>query len=182
MGRTDARPPFMTVGLDRGNVHRGNEKSGAVFSACENYRYTLWRIWGGNGLVQFIGLNPSTADHERSDPTVTRCINFARRWGYGGLVMTNIFAFRATHPRDMKSSGSPIGRDNDEALKVTRSYCTEAVAAWGVHGTFWGREEQVANLLLGRRLVSLGETKAGHPRHPLYIPADTDRKEWSCGS
>ena len=78
-------------------------KSGAVFSDCRKYRYTLWRIWDGNKpLVMIIGLNPSTADETSNDPTITRCKNFARSWGYGGVLVANLFGCRATSPNELR--------------------------------------------------------------------------------
>ena len=89
-------------------------KTGAIFSGCRTYRYTLWRSWDRDkGDVMFIGLNPSTADETLNDPTVRRCINYAKSWGYGGIYMANMFAFRATDPKEMKQAKDPIGYRND---------------------------------------------------------------------
>ena len=80
-------------------------KSGAIFSSCRKYRYALWRNWDETKpCVMIIGLNPSTADENENDPTITRCINFAKSWGYGGVCVTNLFAYCATVPSDMKAS------------------------------------------------------------------------------
>ena len=87
-------------------------KKNAKFSACRKYRYALWRTWDeSKPYVMIIGLNPSTADENKNDPTITRCINFAKSWGYGGVCVTNLFAFRATVPSDMKTSNDPIGTE-----------------------------------------------------------------------
>ena len=89
-------------------------KSGAVFSDCRKYRYALWRMWNEHmPIAMIIGLNPSTADQTRNDPTITRCINFASSWGYGGVCVTNLFGFRATAPTELKAHHDPIGKEND---------------------------------------------------------------------
>ena len=89
-------------------------KSGAVFSDCRKYRYALWRIWDGNkSLAMIIGLNPSTADETLNDPTITRCINFARSWEYGGVLVANLFGFRATSPNELRVYHEPVGKEND---------------------------------------------------------------------
>lgn len=126
----------------------------------------------------FIGLNPSTADEVNDDPTVRRCIRFAQRWGYGALCMTNIFAYRATDPNVMKTQADPVGKLNDRYLKSAAHQAGIVVAAWGTHGAHEDREEKVLGLLRGK-LSCLGTTKAGHPRHPLYLRADTVPQPWA---
>ena len=92
-------------------------ESTADFSFCGQYRYTLTRVWSlERGLVLFVGLNPSTADAERDDPTVRRCVGYARRWGFGGVLVANLFAYRATDPRDLLAVSYPIGPRNDEVI------------------------------------------------------------------
>lgn len=143
----------------------------AVFSPCRKWRYSLFRIWDDSiRPVAFIGLNPSTADEENDDPTVRRCINYARAWGAGGLVMLNAFAYRATDPRDMKAARDPVGPDNDKALAFNAKAASLVVAAWGVHGAFMDRGEAVRRLVPG--LHCLGVTKEGFPKHPLYLRKD----------
>lgn len=143
----------------------------AIFSPCRRYRYELWRRWAAGPFVQFIGLNPSTADETNNDPTVRRCIDFAKRWGFAALCMTNAFAFRATDPADMKAEPAPIGPDNDATLSAIAARAGLVVAAWGVHGSHLDRERQLLTAL--PRLHCLGITAAGHPKHPLYIKATT---------
>ena len=105
----------------------------AKFSACRTYRYTLWRIWGGGKrFVQFIGLNPSTADEFKNDPTVRRCIIYAKDWGFDGICMTNLFAYRSTNPAVMKKQAEPIGEENDEWLLEIASRSELIVAAWEI--------------------------------------------------
>ena len=90
----------------------------ANFSACRKYRYSLKRVWNRqSSLVLFIGLNPSTADEINDDPTLTRCMDYAKRWGYGGVCVANLFAYRATKPTDMLRVKDAIGKDNNKWLK-----------------------------------------------------------------
>lgn len=147
---------------------------GATFSPCRTWRYSLWRIWeNSTNLCAFIGLNPSTADEHYDDPTIRRCVNFAKAWGHSGLVMLNIFAFRATDPRDMYAAPDPIGPDNNETLIEQCNHCTMVVVAWGTHGHWKDRGFEVKNILQNHvTLWCLGLTKAGYPVHPLYQPKD----------
>lgn len=141
----------------------------AAFSPCRTFRYSLWRQWGDDsiGYAMFIGLNPSKADETLDDPTVRRCINFARDWGYGALCMTNLFAFRSTDPSVMKAHPAPVGPDNDNTLaKLAKNACV-VVAAWGVDGRHQGRDKEVLSLISNLHCLAL--TKDGLPRHPLYL-------------
>ncbi|WP_430233913.1 DUF1643 domain-containing protein [Nitrosomonas communis] len=141
-----------------------------IFSPCRNYRYTLWREWGvGKGVAMFIGLNPSTADEVNNDPTVRRCINYAVKWGYAAMYMSNIFAFRATDPAVMMKHDEPIGCENDQYLTDMAKDSNIIVAAWGNHGAFMARDYEVKKLL--SNLHCLRVTKAGQPSHPLYLPS-----------
>ena len=150
-----------------------------IFSPDRRYRYTLWRdlrtdanlfsddIRRLDQYVQFIGLNPSTADETQDDPTVRRCRGFATFWGFGAICMTNIFAFRATDPRDMKREPSPIGVNNDRWLATIAASAGLVVACWGSHGDWLGRGVIVAATI--PNLHCFGKTKGGHPLHPLYL-------------
>ena len=149
---------------------------GADISPCGRYRYTLWRKWGAGGTCNFIGLNPSTADATLDDPTIRRCIGFARAWGYGGLMMTNLFAWRATDPRNMLAADDPVGPDNDQTLRATWLNAAITVAAWGAHGTHQGRGAHVRAMLPALHYLRL--TKDGHPGHPLYLPASLRPVQW----
>ena len=151
----------------------------ALFSACGRYRSTLLRTWADGGRVAFVMLNPSVADAEHDDPTIRRCIGFAKRWGYGGLEAVNLFAWRAVHPSDMKRAEEPVGPDGDAPLVRALSRCALVVAAWGVHGAHRGRGSEVASVLRAHgSLHHLGLTKEGHPRHPLYLRRDVEPQEW----
>lgn len=151
-----------------------------VFSPDRIYRYTLWRCWRKDGLIpnvsrltyaMFIGLNPSTADETKNDPTIRKCIGFAKRWGLDALCMTNLFAFRATDPRVMKQQADPIGEDNDKWLKQVAHQASVIVAAWGLHGAHNGRDKRVTRMIGDVRCLRY--TKDGFPEHPLYVPYDT---------
>ncbi len=149
-----------------------------IFSPCRKYRYTLWRVSPsdlfemslGNWTpyVNFIMLNPSTADEVQDDPTIRRCIGYAKAWGYGGLCITNLFAFRTTEPNVMKAATDPVGPENDKWLTQCARDADIVVAAWGVHGNYLDRDKEVFKLF--PYVTCLGTTKAGHPRHPLYLP------------
>ena len=97
---------------------KGYIRTGAEFSKDRIHRYALYRVWDeSKPLIMLIGLNPSTADENKDDPTIKRCVSFAKHWGYGGLIMVNIFAYRATDPRKMKKATDPVGPDNDKWIR-----------------------------------------------------------------
>lgn len=150
----------------------------AVIDPTGAYRYHLGRHW--NPLFPkrccFIMLNPSTADAELDDPTIRRCIGFAKRWGYGALDVVNLFAYRATNPQELYQVEDPVGPDNDRWIRtVTGSAgCSLVVAAWGAHRMASHRGNKIASLI-DCPMVCLGRTKDGYPRHPLYVPADAER-------
>lgn len=155
------------------------------FSPCRAYRYTLWREWAHEELfrgprsisfVMFVGLNPSTADETNDDPTIRRCIDFARRWGFGALCMMNLFAYRATQPQDMKAQPDPVGPKNDFWLKEAALGADLIIAAWGKHGAHRGRANAVLDMLPG--VHCLRQNKDGSPEHPLYIPGETEPYEY----
>ena len=145
-------------------------QGGAVITG--NYRYLLWREWNSssNRTVSFIMLNPSRADAEINDPTITRCINFARSWGYGRLEVVNLFAYRTPHPSLLKQAAEPIGRDNDGYVLESVERSDRVILAWGNHGAWRKQDLYVLQLLESyNHLYSLGITKQGCPRHPLYL-------------
>lgn len=155
-----------------------NSEPGARFSRCRRYRYTLWRCWDADlPPVMMIGLNPSTADARRNDPTIRRCINFARAWGYGGLMMTNLFAFRATYPKDLKAATDPIGPRNDYWIRRMAGQVDGIVAIWGNDGAWLDRSEHMRRSLSGR-LQCLRLNASGEPAHPLYLPARMTPINW----
>ena len=151
----------------------------AAFSECGKYRYTLHRVWDAEGPQSaFVCLNPSTADETQDDPTVRRCIQYAMSWGYGGLVMLNLFAFRATDVRVMKMQFDPVGPYNDEAIIDAAGGCNLVVAAWGNHGNFRGRDKEASDLWAEPDVYGLDDlhclalNKSRQPAHPLYQRAD----------
>jgi hypothetical protein len=119
--------------------------------------------------VLFVALNPSTADEISDDATVRRCIGFAKSWGFGKLVIANLFAFRSTDPTILAGAVDPVGPRNDWWLKALSERSSLTIAAWGVHGSLYRRSEQVLPQL--RNIHHLGRTQQGHPRHPLYLPS-----------
>jgi len=148
--------------------------SGAVFSRCRRWRYLLWRRWDARlPVANFLMLNPSTADELKLDPSCTRARLYAERWGYGALIVTNIFGWRATDPDDMKAARDPVGRGNDAAILRAARESAIVVCAWGNHGAHLERSATVLALLRagGVALHALRINGAGEPAHPLYLPA-----------
>jgi hypothetical protein len=185
-----------------------------IFSPCRKWRYTLWREWwrtenrplcrdcadskvhgicdddgrrcDPNDFVQFIGLNPSTADETKDDPTIRRCINFAKAWGFRSMCMTNLFAWRDTDPKAMKAVPYPVGGPlppsavigsvidyNTIYLLETMREATLVVAAWGTHGPHMDRQSRFMATVkehgLFDKLQCLGRNDDGTPKHPLYL-------------
>jgi hypothetical protein len=121
-------------------------------------------------MVNFIGLNPSTADENTDDPTIIRCVNFAKSWGYGGIYMTNLFAYRSTDPKKIKKVDHPIGNENNQYLKDYHFASALSVACWGSNGTYLDRDVQVIKMF--RQLYCLKMNKSKTPTHPLYLKSD----------
>lgn len=147
----------------------------ALVSPCGRYRYWLTREWGKGATVVFVMLNPSVADALVDDPTIRRCIGFARAWGYGAISVVNLYALRSTDPKGLWVVDDPVGPANDGWLTSFATGAEEMdapiVAAWGANA----RPDRVAAVrkLPGmHRLSALGLTKGGQPRHPLYLKAD----------
>ena len=145
---------------------------GAELSECRTYRYKLWRTWDeGKPVAMFIMLNPSTADENDDDRTIRRCIGFAKSWGYGSLVVCNLFAFRSKNPKEMKAAKNPYGPRNLDFLLSTAKNAGVIVCAWGDHGRYRNQSEEIRKILTleGFQLTALILTKAGQPGHPLYL-------------
>lgn len=150
-------------------------KMGAVLDSTGTYRYLLWREWDAIApRVVFVMLNPSTACATTDDPTIRRCTRFAQSWGYGSVEGVNLFAYRAPYPKVLRLVPDPIGPDNDRSLLEAKQRAQIIIVAWGHHGTLGNRHQAVFPLLADKGcLYCLGMTKAGHPRHPLYVRSDT---------
>jgi len=148
----------------------------ACFDRSRRYRYALGREWRPDGpRVVFVMLNPSAADHRRDDPTIRRCIAFARAWGFGALTVVNLFAWRTAHPADLRRVADPVGPRNDAHLRAALRGAVLVVRAWGDQGTLLGRDRAVAALLAraGAPQAVLGLTARDRPRHPLYLSRAT---------
>lgn len=139
------------------------------------YRWLLWRAWNPDRPpVLWIMLNPSTASATRDDPTIRRCVGFAKAWGYGRVDVVNLYALRATKPAALWAHPDPVGEHNDRWTRLATARAGLVVAAWGAHGARDDRGAQVAAWLrLLRPVYCLGTTRSGQPRHPLYVPGDT---------
>ena len=152
--------------------------SEAQFSDCQQYRYKLIRRWDENSPhVLFVMLNPSTADENVNDPTVRRCVRYAMEWGYGGLMVGNLFALRSTDPAALYHHDDPIGPGNDDALQEMGNDAGLIIAAWSNHGKFQERADSVAEMFSGKLNV-LKLNKTGAPAHPLYLPKSAVPTFW----
>jgi hypothetical protein len=152
---------------------RRREPSGAVISECETYRYLLWRIWDKKKpMLAYILLNPSTADHQQDDPTMTRCIRRSQDLGFGGMWVANLFALRSTDPKNLYTHKTPIGPLNDEVLLAVCHEADTVMCGWGNHGVFQNRGQGVVQLLKDKNITPkcLGLSGKNQPLHPLYQP------------
>lgn len=156
--------------------------TGAVFSPCRKWRYLLWRQWDASKPVaNFLMLNPSTADERKLDPTCARARDYAERWGYGALIVTNVFGWTATDPNEMKAAKDPVGPGNDAAIVRAAKEAEIVVCAWGNHGAFRERSLKVKRLL-GQNKIALHTLRLnanGEPAHPLYLPGALRPSPWS---
>lgn len=155
----------------------------ADISDCGRYRYQLTRRWGDGPLLEFIMLNPSKADAHIDDPTIRRCIAFAKRWGYGGIVVRNLYAWRATDPAELVNLDDPVGPRNRAALARGDADCT--IAAWGAHpaATGWWNGYPYGwqkTVIKRRHLYCLGTNANGSPKHPLYVPSSRTPIRWEA--
>lgn len=156
----------------------------ATFSPCGRYRYTLMRpVSAELGRLTLVMLNPSTADADHDDPTIRRCLGLARRLAVGELVVVNLYALRSTDPAALLADPDPVGPENDSVLRQVLAGAGFigpgfVVAAWGAHRAVAEERVQLVLDLAGDRLMCLGVTKSGAPRHPLYLPADAPLVPW----
>ncbi|WP_290371760.1 DUF1643 domain-containing protein [uncultured Parasutterella sp.] len=141
----------------------------AVISEDQLYRYSLERVWDtSKPTVLFICLNPSTADAKTDDPTVRRMIGFAKQFGFGRLLVGNLFAFRATKPSDLLAANAPIGPENDTYLSKMANEAHTIIAAWGNKGIFKNRSNQFRKEFKDHQIKCLAKNKTTEPKHPLY--------------
>ncbi len=156
--------------------------SAAIISDCGRYRYQLSRWWDATeSFCAFVMLNPSTADATSDDPTIRRCMSFARQWGFGGIEVVNLFAYRATSPADLlaaqKAGVDIVGPENHDRIVRVLEAIGEEVVAWGANvDRLGGIPDEFPDD--GYPVMCLGTTKDGHPRHPLYVKGDTLLTEW----
>lgn len=164
-------------------ITKGTKSSGAIFSPCERYRYRLWRVWDtSKPKACFVMLNPSVADENILDPTVSRCKKRAEALGYGGLEVVNIFALRSTDPKALYKVNDPIGPQNIRAIMDAAKDSAIAICAWGGHG-------ELGNIgsIIKQALTQIFPTKThylklnsdGSPTHPLYLPYSLQPVLWS---
>lgn len=161
----------------------------AILSECETYRYDLTRRWDDDRLtLGWVMLNPSTADEHDDDPTIRRCIGFAKKWGYGSIKVANLYALRSTAPANLWTHPDPVGPDNDRYLAHIVFDCPLTVLAWGAHATRPARVSHVVRNLADaageadHQLAVLGWSKQHAPRHPLYMRGDTSPEILSLDS
>ena len=150
-----------------------------ILSPCRTWRYTLWREWDSTkDYALFLGLNPSLADEQVNDRTINREIDFARRWGYGGLAKWNLFGFRTPYPAVMKAAADPVGPENDRHLLRLARDAGIIVAAWGNGGAYRRRSEMVLRLLAAFDVHAFVITGENQPKHPLYVKGDVEPFLW----
>lgn len=159
--------------------HNTNMSTGssAVLSEDRLYRYNLTRTWESGPRVTFVMLNPSTADETANDRTLVRCMNFAKNWGFSGLTVVNLYAYRATKPKQLWTISDPVGPENNFHLEEAAASSELLVAAWGGIAKK-SRVREVLSLSGFDRLTCLAVTKSGAPRHPLYLRKTSGPVPW----
>jgi hypothetical protein len=151
----------------------------AKISDCQKYRYELRRVWDDKKpLVLFIGLNPSTADADSDDNTSRVCVNYAKRWGYGGVLLGNLFAFRSTDSSALYTAADPVGPDNDSWIKKLQAEAEIVVCAWSAAGGYQSRDKVVLGFLENPHCLT--KLKSGYPGHPLYKSSDLKPIPYEC--
>ena len=142
--------------------------SNAIFSEDRTHRYALIREWDLNKpSLMIVALNPSSADEKTDDPTIRRCIGFAKKWGFGKLIVTNLFSFRTSSPKNLFNSKNPIGNKNDFWLKKLSKEVDMVVLAYGNHGKFNNRHNEILKIIKNPHCIK--KAKTGMPMHPLYL-------------
>lgn len=163
-------------------ITKGNSTAGAVFSDCEKYRYRLWRIWDeSKPKACFVMLNPSTADENQLDPTLTRCKKRAETLGYGGMEIVNIFALRSTYPKALKVDDPGGDIHNSVQIYLAAKESAIVICGWGSHGKLNKRGEHIVDQLKKRFpgvVHYLKLNSDGSPAHPLYLPYELQPVLW----
>ena len=164
---------FRKISKKHSYIHQG-----AKLDATGKYRYLLERAWSWDKAfpsIAFIGLNPSTADADVDDPTIRKCVTLSKNLGFGSLYMLNLFAFRATKPEDMFAADDPIGKWNDEWIRIVTKECEKVIVCWGNYGATNQRDLEVLRLLEenNTEYYAFGINKNGTPKHPLYLKNDS---------
>ncbi len=156
----------------------------ATFDETRTYRYTLHRRWAPGGRrACFCLLNPSTADEFKLDPTLTRCLGYAQRWGFSAMEVVNIFALRSTDPAGLREHDDPVGPGNDRAIRTAARRADLLLVGWGAHGALLDRGAHVGELLAPIAApLCLGLTNAGAPKHPLYLRKDLEPIPFDAGA
>lgn len=145
----------------------------ALLSCCGRYRYSLGRLWDASRpQLMVVMLNPSTADGTVNDATIVRLMTRAQRSGYGSLVVVNLYAYRATNPKELMSAADPVGSENDAIIWSTALSADSIWVAWGAFLMVARRRDAVLELLKDRELWCLGRAAGGEPRHPLFVGRD----------
>jgi hypothetical protein len=163
-------------------------EAGCILSDCEQYRYRLWREWDASRpALVFIMLNPSTADHHVSDPTITRCLQRALAGRFGRLEVVNLFPLRSTDPDELLTHPAPLGDRpdrNDSAVMYVSSCCSMVICAWGTHKAAPARAAEVLRIIRmcgrGKLLYHLGLNQDGSPKHPLYVAANVQPRPYTA--
>lgn len=179
----------MTALIDEHHLHADGMRSHAAYSPCQRYRYVLQHVWDDTPplpMAAFALLNPSRATAYAPDPTVTRCIGYAKRWGYGGCMVLNLFAWRSTDPRGLLECDDPTGPDNDAVISECASRAGVIVCGWGgpysprALGKLVRMRALVVRRLVAGKLHCLATAKGGEPRHPLYLRGDLRPRRWEA--
>jgi hypothetical protein len=158
------------------------QSKSAFISECGQYRYELRRIWDeSKPKVMFLMLNPSTADANIDDPTIRRCVAFAKSWGYGGILVGNLFAYRATEPKILLTVNDPIGQENLTYLKAMYNESKIVICAWGNSKIVEKLGKKIGNYYkilreIIERIYYLELSNDGTPKHPLYLKKDLQPK------
>lgn len=153
----------------------------AVMSGCDRYRWHLLRVWNHElPNMVWVMLNPSTADGITDDPTIRKCIGFARELGFGSISVVNLFGWRSTNPDLLADVIDPVGDKNDEWISSAIAHAGMVICAWGKHGSLLNRDAEVREMIRAANVTAhyLRLNKDGSPGHPLYIPYTAQPVPW----